>query len=73
MTVLGRTILVEDKFLGASICLVFKEHVEIGKAHTRDTQIISLHGPERCLLRLQFFILDNLGKTSVNFTVLSYL
>lgn len=24
----------EDKILGAYICLVFKEHVEIGKTHT---------------------------------------
>lgn len=31
--------------------------------------VIGFIGPEHCLLGLQFLILDNLGKTSVNFTV----
>lgn len=33
LTVTGRTVLVEDKILGAYICLVFKEHVEIEETH----------------------------------------
>lgn len=37
MIVIGRTILVEDEILCVSICLVFREPVEIGKAHERHT------------------------------------
>ncbi|RMB98944.1 hypothetical protein DUI87_24489 [Hirundo rustica rustica] len=33
-----RTVLVEDKILGVSTCLVFKERVEMGQTHVRDTQ-----------------------------------
>lgn len=37
MTVIGRAVLGEDKILGASVCIIFKENVEIGKTHWRHT------------------------------------